>query len=164
METEFKIFGRAASENESIVNRVCNKSHVWISFYDTDSNCCRLAPSIYRADTLFLSFDDCERSEIWYGKKLMPISDEQAKAIVDFVYKWKDKVAMICVNCEAGISRSSGAALALSELINGHDSEIRSNPNYFPNPKVRESILKQGKILATEKTPKWFEEFWQEKL
>lgn len=49
---------------------------------------------------------------------LIPFDDEMAKGIIDFALKWKDKVNLIVVHCDAGLSRSPGTALALSEVLN----------------------------------------------
>lgn len=78
--------------------------------------------------------------------------------------RWKDKVDLCLVNCEAGISRSSGAALGLSMIINGHDGGIRENRRFAPNMLVRDKIIQHGKPLATENTPSWFTAQWDEGL
>lgn len=49
---------------------------------------------------------------------LILFNDDMAQDIVDFALKWKDKVKFIIVHCDAGLSRSAGAALALSEILN----------------------------------------------
>jgi hypothetical protein len=69
---------------------------------------------------------------------------------------------LVVVNCEAGLSRSAGIALALSQIIEGHDSEICQFNGFFPNMLVRDKIVKFGKCLATENTPLWFRSLWAE--
>lgn len=62
-------------------------------------------------------------------KGLMEYKD--AKKIVDFVSKYKDKI--IIVHCDAGQSRSAGVAAALSKYYNNDDSEYFDNPRFTPN-------------------------------
>lgn len=62
-------------------------------------------------------------------KGLMEYKD--AKKIVDFVSKYKDKI--IIVHCDAGQSRSAGVAAALSKYYNNDDSEYFNNPRFTPN-------------------------------
>lgn len=56
---------------------------------------------------------------------------KDAKKIVDFVSKYKDKI--IIVHCDAGQSRSAGVAAALSKYYNNDDSEYFNNPRFTPN-------------------------------
>ena len=62
-------------------------------------------------------------------KGLMEYRD--AKKIVDFVSRYKDKI--IIVHCDAGQSRSAGVAAALSKYYNNDDSEYFDNPRFTPN-------------------------------
>jgi predicted protein tyrosine phosphatase len=85
-------------------------------------------------------------------RKITPISEEHARELIRLVLKWKDKVNNFLIHCEAGMSRSPGVALALSEILNG-----KKNPRSFVktiydinlhNSKVKDMILKV-----------WYEEF-----
>ena len=157
------IFSEQDAGSKSVVEaRVAGEDHIWISIRSAHhQQCCHIAPSNHRKATHFYAFDDADKpGETFLGIDLILISDEQAADIVDFVDRWKNKVGLICVNCEAGISRSSGVALALSEIINGHDSGIRSRPIYHPNQYVKDLIVKHGQRLATPHTPSWFKEAW----
>ena len=52
-----------------------------------------------------------------------------------------NQVDFICVNCEAGISRSAGIAGALSKIYNKEDSYYFKH--FCPNMFVYTSILKE---------------------
>lgn len=71
------------------------------------------------------------------------ISNQHAKDILDFVFKYKDSAELIICQCAAGISRSSGVAIALSEILNGVGSSswIYDCGRYIPNKKVVSVIL-----------------------
>ena len=68
------------------------------------------------------------------------MDDDHATQIVNFVNKYKDSIDLILVHCEAGISRSSGCAVALDLWLNKQDT-ISGDPRYFPNSHVKSSIL-----------------------
>ena len=72
------------------------------------------------------------------------ITDEQAARIVWFVNKHYNNVDMIVIHCEAGISRSSGAAAALSLLIEGKDA-FTGEKKYLPNGLVYSKIIEAWK-------------------
>jgi hypothetical protein len=84
----------------------------------------------------FADTDDKEDIDDWKC-----ISNTQAKLILDFAFSVKEEVDTIIINCDAGISRSSGIAAALSYIFNGTDSEIWDNPKFFPNKLVYDTIL-----------------------
>jgi predicted protein tyrosine phosphatase len=65
--------------------------------------------------------------------------ENMAQQILDFVTCFKDKVDMIVVHCEAGISRSAGVAGALSKILNGDDKYYFDH--YLPNMLVYRTIL-----------------------
>ena len=79
--------------------------------------------------------------------ELVPIDKTHAKQIIDFALKWRNEVSNFVVHCEAGMSRSPGVALALSEILNldkktpGVYVDTLYNIN-FHNYKVKEQILK----------------------
>ena len=64
-----------------------------------------------------------------------------AKRILMFVKKYMNQVDFICVNCEAGISRSAGIAGALSKIYNKEDSYYFKH--FCLNMFVYTSILKE---------------------
>lgn len=88
-------------------------------------------------DKIFVKFDDVECD--WGGYTSM--SDEDAKNIVNFVFKHND-VNNIVVHCDAGISRSAGVAAALSKIFNNDDMEYFSQESiYEPNMCCYREIL-----------------------
>ncbi len=74
--------------------------------------------------------------------------DKDAKNIVDFVEAFKNEVDLIVVHCEAGISRSSATAGALSLILNGSDKEFFKG--YHPNMLVYRKILNMYKGIKDE--------------
>jgi len=78
-----------------------------------------------------------KESEVDYYK---PMTDEQAKQIIDFVEAHRKEIEVIVVHCEAGISRSAGVAAALSKIIEGKDDFFFKK--YIPNTLVYSKILK----------------------
>ena len=71
---------------------------------------------------------------------IKPFDNKDAKNIVDFVETFKNEVDLIVVHCEAGISRSSATAGALSLILNGSDKEFFEG-SYIPNMLVYRKIL-----------------------
>lgn len=86
-------------------------------------------------DILPLQFDDVD-----YGQKNC-ITSEDARMIIDFVSKWINKVNLVIVHCEAGVSRSAGVCAALMKIFNGSDFEIFNNPRYIPNMSCYRVVL-----------------------
>ena len=100
----------------------------------------QLPIAAHRVATLSLEFDDV-REEQDEGSTLQAISDEQAREIVLFVQDLPPTVEILICQCHAGISRSSGAAVAISRMLGLDDTWILENPNFSPNPLVRDKIL-----------------------
>ena len=67
------------------------------------------------------------------------MSDRDAKTVVDFVERYKDK--RILVHCDAGISRSSAVAAAILKHYTGDDSMIFDSRWYNPNRWVYRKVL-----------------------
>ena len=101
-------------------------------------------------EVLRLSFHDAD-TEWWddIGKEMPEkytiMSDEDGKQVAAFVEKHKD-VDLLIVQCDAGISRSSGMAAAILQHLTGDDSQIFQNPRFHPNRLVnritREALMK----------------------
>jgi predicted protein tyrosine phosphatase len=68
-------------------------------------------------------------------------SDEDANQIIKRVVEGQSKFQEIICQCDAGISRSSGCAAALSLILNGSDEDIFSQKRYIPNRHIYRSIL-----------------------
>lgn len=93
----------------------------------------------FMKDVLFLKFDDVDKG--------LTITDSDAKNIFDFVNKYT--CGIVC-QCEAGISRSSGLAAALSLYFNETDKHF-FKPPYVPNMFVYRKILSifvYGNVLS----------------
>lgn len=88
---------------------VCNnlKEVFYSSFHDVDETG-KLVGSIVPVDE----------------NNLFPFNENLAGNMLDFVWKWRKKVKFVAVHCDAGISRSPGIALALSEVFNGKTPEL----------------------------------------
>ena len=90
-------------------------------------------------DILSLQFFDLDKDigQFPYSQFIFTIN--QAQQILNFVKKYKNKVNLIIVHCEAGISRSAGVAGALSLIYNGTDEYYFEK--YLPNMFVYRKIL-----------------------
>ncbi len=104
-------------------------------------------------DILYLRFHDTDneknvKGSIYEVEELKVISDNDIKQLLEFADKHKDITDWI-VNCEAGMSRSAGVAMALSEIMNNTKTPhtyIQSNyPIKFHNVDVKLKILKYHK-------------------
>lgn len=67
---------------------------------------------------------------------------EQARALLAFVEKNKNIIQLLIVACEAGISRSAGAAAAIGRIYLGTDDFVFLSERYQPNPHIYRTILK----------------------
>ena len=148
---DFAVLNRALVELEAFTPK---RPHITISITDPaskkgkDYGEANLFPSDKRLDTLRLEFYDITESVGHY----YPISKEQAQQIVDFVRGWKDKVGLIVVHCEAGISRSAAVAAALSKWLN--DDDLFFFQNFCPNDLVYSYMLESiyGDLWGQMKT------------
>ncbi|NLI01352.1 MAG: hypothetical protein GX446_17890 [Chthonomonadales bacterium] len=104
-----------------------NVPHIVISITDPGTREAALADSPLRMGVLRLQFWDASEHDNYAD---VP-SEEHAAAIVDFVRRHLSDADLIVTQCEAGISRSSGVAAALSRWLNGHDEEFFQR--YIPN-------------------------------
>lgn len=93
----------------------------------------------------------CYKCTDLIGIKCMDNKD--AKNIVDFVETFKNEVDLIVVHCEAGISRSSATAGALSLVLNGSDKEFFEG-TYYPNMFVYRKILNMYHLQLRYKNEK----------
>jgi predicted protein tyrosine phosphatase len=145
----FKIFSqKMAEDRDFVLSAGVTEPHVWISITSPGDPRAILPPDPNRLDVLFMEFWDVEIKRVTYD----PITEDQASEIVKFVQKYLEKVDLVCVNCQAGISRSAGCASGLSILFNGHDRGIGDSPLYHPNVLVKSLILKHGWNLAPPHT------------
>ncbi len=97
-------------------------------------------------DILYLSFYDVstETQDIFKGYPAM--TDEDALNIKDFVLKWKDRVDIIIVHCDAGVSRSAGVAAGILDGLDIDSSQIFDNNRYLPNSLCYQKTLNAFKL------------------
>jgi predicted protein tyrosine phosphatase len=129
----FKVLSR-----ERVGKYNVDKKHIVISFRDPDKEKADLPKTDLRIDTLYLCFDDADKGEYKLFNK------DAAKDIWAFVNKHIAEIDMIIVNCEAGISRSSGCAAGLSKVLNNSDEEFFGHPMLCPNMLIYKMILNEG--------------------
>lgn len=90
---------------------------------------------VKRKNKLVLYYDD-----ITSGKRAFNV--KHAKKIKRFMKKINKKDTIYCL-CDAGISRSSAIAAALSKYYNGNDSNIWNDWHYEPNKHIYRMLLKE---------------------
>ena len=95
----------------------------------------RKFPKVSRGWKLLrLSFHDLD--EVRCNKDIL-ISEMDATFILEFIESTNPKE--IVINCEAGISRSAGVAVALEEILNENKQAFKKYPNH--NRRVASTIL-----------------------
>ena len=97
-------------------------------------------------DILYLSFYDVstETQDIFKGYPAM--TDDDALNIKDFVLKWKDRVDIIIVHCDAGVSRSAGVAAGILDGLDQDCSRIFDSNRYLPNSLCYRKTLNAFKL------------------
>ena len=116
--------------------------YILISITDPNEPKVTLRYNNNRLDTLYLFFHDVSSPHPYYEfRNLIPFGIQQAKKIIDFVNKYKNKAKLIACNCEAGISRSAGVISAISLILEGKEPD--SITKYLlPNTYVKSLILR----------------------
>ena len=100
-------------------------------------------------DALQLKFFDVDFDMMNFRGMIYPsIQPLDAVKILEFTEKNKNSIDLIVVHCNAGISRSSGTAAALSLIYNQDDSWVFKNPRYMPNMLVRKTILNEAEKMG----------------
>lgn len=97
-------------------------------------------------DDLLIECDDITKSTKNVKNQYVYFTYEMANQVLDFVEKYKGSIKTLIVACEAGISRSAGAAAALGKIYLGDDQFILNSPLYIPNPHIYTTILKNWQI------------------
>lgn len=99
----------------------------------------------YCLDFIRLVYTDEDKPDeaTFFGRSQYMFSNEQAKNLLDFAFRYKDNVDCVISQCDGGISRSSGTAAALSVVLNGSrtDNWIFESRKYIPNMFVYRKIL-----------------------
>ena len=129
---EIKIFSREKAVKESYKNLEGQKAV--ISIRDPDKDPVKFNPANHSIKAkLYLSFYDIDEKTTDVFKGFEPMAESDAGKICEYINYWQDKVDEIWVNCEAGVSRSAGIALAIAEYLNMDTSFITENSLMTPN-------------------------------
>lgn len=127
------------------------KDHIVISVKSPSEEWAKLPKNPFRMSQLFLAFSDInEKGKLKLATmpekdikhKIVYFQPLHAKLILDFFNRWKDKINLVAVNCEAGICRSSAIAAALVKVNGGDDSKFFKR--YLPNSLVYKLILEEA--------------------
>ena len=137
---------------QSTMSEVTKEPHIWISITDPKSERAVVPHNKNCKGILRLRFHDVDlkRAIEYYTPDVMQelldsgyvfFDKDHAQKIIDFVSQHKDDVELICVHCEAGISRSAGIAAAVGLWLNERDNWT-SQPGFMPNIHVKTTILR----------------------
>lgn len=129
----FKIMSRDKARRYSYTT--IKEKTIIISITDMGAQPVKFNPNPEITATLHIKFDDVNLGED------NCITESNAQDILSFINdNFKDTQCVI-VQCEAGISRSSGICSALMLILNENDSDIFLNENYCPNLYCYRTIL-----------------------
>jgi predicted protein tyrosine phosphatase len=123
----------------------CDKPWVAISIATNADDWPNLS-SENRLDWLKLHFaDTCDPKwcALAVQNGLDVFENAHARAILNFVGLHWDKIDVLLVHCEAGVSRSAGVAAAIAKIKTGNDFKFFEKP-YVPNSKVYQSLLAEA--------------------
>lgn len=140
---KFYVLSRSDVQQEVI--KKFKTFHIHIFITDPEREFPVLVNNNYRVGTCRVKFDDIDTNVDSINKRLPKYFDDQkANKIIDFVDKkltYNTVNAIIC-QCDAGISRSSAVAAALSLLLNGKRSDNWIFKYYRPNMLVYSTLLR----------------------
>ena len=122
MKTHFTVINVKMATDLSVMHHI-NIPYILISVVSPEYPNYELAYNDMCKDVLKLRFHDVDEkgninSLVETGKIITRIDDKIAQQIIDFSQKHNDIKNMV-IHCEAGVSRSPGIAMALSEIRNG---------------------------------------------
>lgn len=137
---------------ESTLSEVIKEPHIWISITDPKSERAAIPHNENCKGILRLPYHDLDmkHAKDYYTKEIMQayidagyvfFDEGHARKVIDFVNEHKDSVEIICVHCEAGISRSAGTAAAIGLWLNKRD-DWTGQPGFMPNIHVKATILR----------------------
>ena len=110
-----------------------------------------LSPYCHGQVELFVH--DYTPKEAMQNPQIILFSKNHAKKILDLVEREKYNIQHIICVCDAGISRSSATAAAISKILYNDDSFVFDSPRYIPNTHIYNTILKtnfKGEIPRLE--------------
>lgn len=126
---------------DALQHFITDGKHIVISFQDPNYDFVKLPEQSSRLAWIgFHCYDlDNDCGQFPYSRFLF--EQRHAKELLNFVNTWKDKVDLIVVNCVAGVSRSMGAAAAISKILNGNDTQFFKEG--CPNMRIYRFILEE---------------------
>jgi hypothetical protein len=133
--------------NRYLIQHEINVDHIVISMSDDEKffppipekNCLGILKiEVFDWDGEILKSLYCDGKPVPQNKIY---NSEHAKKVLEFVFTFLDKVKIIVAQCDAGISRSSATAAALSKIIRNDDDSFFKI--YYPNKLIYSTILKE---------------------
>lgn len=136
---QFLVLGRA-----EVLRTTPEVPYIVISITDPGSPEAIIAPSTNQLGVLRLQFHDADTAQP--GSVIF--SENDVQSILRFVQAYRAQTRLIICQCEAGISRSSGVAAALSKWLNHDDSPFFRH--YLPNRLVYRRVLEAASVADPE--------------
>lgn len=98
-------------------------AYVVISITDPGSRPARIPRSAGFRDVLRLQFHDAiPLRNLSLPPEIVLMNEDHARAIWQFVERWREAVETFVVHCEQGMSRSPAVAAAICKALGGDDS------------------------------------------
>ena len=115
-------------------------AYVVISITDPGSRPARIPRSAGFRDVLRLQFHDAiPLRSFSLPPEVVLMNEDHARAIWQFVRKWRETVETIVVHCEQGMSRSPAVAAAICRALGGDDGWFFRE--YLPNQYVYDLLV-----------------------
>lgn len=132
---------------EMIAEYLCHDRHAIISITHPGGNRASMPDNDKRLDVLWMQFHDIEDNPNYiskfldiYGIEPRPFREQDALLVKEFLEQVEGDIETLICQCEAGISRSAGAAAAISKARTGDDQ--RFFEWYHPNRLVYKTLLR----------------------
>jgi predicted protein tyrosine phosphatase len=122
------------------ISGTIDTSHIWISITSPGSQA-SLAEHPDCHGVLRLEFEDLDLGNYFVDVDGI-FTEKMAEEVLEFVEQHMSNVDIICVHCEAGISRSAAVASALAVWLNGEDKTTLSG-THMPNGWVRMLMMRE---------------------
>ena len=135
--------GVVVKSRDEIAKLCLEEPHIIISLYCTDDTPAEIPALGCTEGILRIMIDDIDdnhRKYINASERYTFFNHEHAIKIKEFLESFPDVYWIIC-QCDAGISRSSGLAAAISLFYNGDDREFFTGLRYHPNRLVYRTAL-----------------------
>ena len=115
-----------------------DEPYILVEFVATKTEPADVQDDPHRLSHLILVVDDIDKPV----EGLNLFNKEDAAYIVDTIANLKESVNMVVCKCDAGRSRSAGAAAALDRFFN-NDDRFTANPKYNPNVHILNVLYKE---------------------